>query len=223
MSKSKESSKSGAQAWWNAAALTASVLASAFIGLGAYGKFDSPHPDKLVTLPSLGEVKLDLVVAACEVVIALALLFGHRLRAAWFCSTLLFGGLMGWVIFAMRTDMDCGCFGEFIKIEPEVSLTIDTVFFLASIGLLASHRRTGVVLPVIAVLLAGANSVVGYNFNKSTTTDAVARQTAALEAATEKAGNRSAAQLLLDSDLMKEVREREPGGKATYVFIYDPH
>lgn len=135
-------------AGWNFAALLAALLVCAVLGIAAFSKISDPNKAKFITLGGTS-FEYDRWIGFFEVLVILALLAGHRLRAAWLGVLVMFSAFSGYAAFYLVSGKSCGCFGNALDGTPlewmtakGVSLGFDILFVLIALGLLA-WRRVG--------------------------------------------------------------------------------
>lgn len=199
------------------AALIAALLIGALLALTAYAKAFHPSP-KPVAIEGTSIVidgpAFDRGVAGLEIVVGILLLALHRWWGAWILSSFFFAALAGYSFFKSHHGESCGCFSQMFDPPPYSMFTVDVVITMASLILAVALRAPRFVLPVafMGILIsAGA----GWAASDATTPPRRA-ETAAQH------GNKLAHTRLLESDLLKDIRDQEPGGAAWMICAFDP-
>lgn len=189
-----------------------------------------------------GGVPLDFVIAAAEFALVVLVLVAHRTRAVWLLVAIVFATFAGYGLQRLLNGQPCGCFGDLWHPPDGVTLALDVLFVAGALAI-AGLRRTPRGLLIGAVVLSLAGAAGGYVYAQTTAPDARATssvqppKTPEARPASENADARqdqapvdpapaegTAAERLLASDLMADVREAHASGDPTvyYVFIWDP-
>ncbi|TVQ78672.1 MAG: thioredoxin [Phycisphaeraceae bacterium] len=180
-------------------------------------------------------VLLDFVLAFAEFGVVVLLLLLHRGRVMWGVTTLMFGGFFGYAVFRLMQGQPCGCFGTLWQPPEWFSVTIDGVFVVLGLALLAIRRTS---IPVLGVVLGLtlACAVTGYFYARATDPRVTVAPTPA--PVVDRGGGvpRDPVEVevvdssllpeerLLRSELLAEIRgltESEPG-LGVYLFLWSP-
>lgn len=182
-----------------------------------------------------GGVLLDFVLAFGEFAVVVLLLVMHRGRVMWGLTTLMFGGFLGYAVFRMLQGQPCGCFGTLWQPPEWFSVTIDGIFVVLGLSLLAI-RGTSIKLLGVVLGLTLACAVTGYLYARSTDPRVTVAPAPAPVEDRGVGAQREPVQVevvdsslppeerLLRSAMLDEIRgltESEPG-LAVYLFLWSP-
>ncbi|MBL0926767.1 MAG: hypothetical protein IBJ11_03830 [Phycisphaerales bacterium] len=203
-----------------AVTLAAALAVAAVMWLAIVGKFTKPDPAIWAWKPGRVDftergLLMDHAIAMSEVFILTAFLLGWRLRVAWLCVAVMFGGLTGVVAHSLTLGRECGCFGGLVKIPPQASIAMDVGFALLAL-LVAWLRGTPRAALIAALALGVAGGFGGWQFSKWKNPPSVS------QVETVYAGKK-AIDRLLETPLMEEVRLSAVIGPSYFVFVYDEH
>jgi hypothetical protein len=131
-----------------AALVTALILAAA-----AYGKFFYPV-EALKTF--------DRAVSGFEVLFILFILMFRRRFAMWCAASVIFAAWGGYALFWCKLEVPCSCMGTLVEIPSLLSICVDGVLLIVSLGLsylLGAGRQK----LYLCVLLSSLAVLVGYS------------------------------------------------------------
>lgn len=185
-----------------------------------------------------GGIPLDFPIAGLEFAMVVLVLAAHRRRFIWLVVPLMFATFFGYALQKNLSGLPCGCFGDLWHPPPGVSLAIDALFVVGALAL-AALRRTPPKVLLATIALSVVALGAGYTYAWASKPE---RKTPAPPAETEPDTDtepdtttaqdesptprpaptlKSAAQMLLESPLLADVRNAGPE-PAYYVFIWDP-
>lgn len=226
-------------AGWNFAALLAALLVCAVLGIAAFSKISDPNKAKFITLGGTS-FEYDRWIGFFEVLVILALLAGHRLRAAWLGVLVMFSAFSGYAAFYLVSGKSCGCFGNALDGTPlewmtakGVSLGFDILFVLIALGLLAWRRvgtKTIAALLGSSIVLSGAGAWLGSvehaNYERAQREARERLKDQAVDSDDIKPGLRvaEAPAILVRHEIMSDVLadSSENPDRMWYIFVYDP-
>ncbi len=186
-------------------ALVAALLVAALLGFAAFTKFYAPNPKQLV---------LDYSTGIVETAVMILLLVLHRRWWMWGFQVVFFGSMFGYAMYKALHGEPCGCFAKFWEPPKYFTAALDGVIVVASLGLM---MRRGAPRAAVAgaIVLAILGSGAGWVLAQATTPPKRAETE-------QKHGGKNAAQRLVESTAMADIRQQEEGGPAWLVFCYDP-
>lgn len=198
-------------------ALVVALLVVGLLGFTAYAKSFYPNKGEVMieglNLSLEGHV-FDRGIAAFELFVAVMLLGLHRFWGAWMLNALLFGALGGYSLFKSWHGESCGCFAKLWSPPPYSMFAVDVVIVLVSMLLSLALRAPKAIIPVT---LAGSLVTAAAGWAASDATTPPKRAETALLHAGKLAHAR-----LLESELLRDVREQPEGGPAWLICAFDP-
>jgi hypothetical protein len=197
-------------------------------------------------------VLLDIAIGTAEFAIVLLMLAFCRHRIVWMAVPVLFAGLFGYALHRTLHGHSCGCFGALWEPPKGFSLVMDGAFVLVGLALARWHGlRAGGTIAVVVVSLAAAGAGYVYAANSAppkpvtASTPEVPSQNqtppptqpkpadpatnptdpssdGATGAAPLVRDDTPAAERLLVSPMLDDLRNLTDDDAAWYIFVWDP-
>lgn len=135
-------------------ALVLSLIVGGVLAVAAWGKF---------FYPSEFMKNLDQWVSGFEILFIIAIFVFRKRWQLWLVSATVFAGWYGYALYSYLLELPCKCMGAMLNIPTVFSLTLDLIFFSASLALafLLGARARWIYFGFLAACMA---AIVGYAF-----------------------------------------------------------